>query len=224
MDDMDPHEAFSMSDFNAPPARAPRKIALFLPIGLFIASFAVPACILLAAIFDSDHPSMQLLAPGSAEFTMSEPGTMAILLETRTTYQGQTYFASDVPAGTIIRVTAKSDDSDIPVSLGSSYSESVGSTRRIGVGRCEIPRAGTYVVTIVGPMAPHVFLVRQSLLETLVPSIVLAVVIALAGIITSVSWLSVMVRRFARARQHASAVNAQMSRPEVPLPEEHSRL
>jgi hypothetical protein len=198
---MDVHEAFSSPEFNAPKVRTPSKLALVLPILLFIASFGVPAFILLTAIFGSEGQSKQLLAPGAVEFTMAEPGKLAILLETQTTYNGQSYFAAGVPAGTDIRVTEKATGEDIPVSLGGSYSESVGSTRRAGVGKCDIARPGDYVVSITGSVAPHVFLVRRSLLETLGVAIAASVAIALVGIVVSVKWLSVIARRFAAAKQ-----------------------
>ncbi len=197
---MDPHETFSSSGFNAPTPRTPARLLVIAPILLLLASFGTSAYLLYRAIFGSEAQSKQLLAPGIVEFTMEEPGKLAILLETRTSYEGQTYFASGIPAGTAITVVEKASGDVIPVSLGGSYSESVGNTSRTGVGSCRIERPGTYVVTITGPTTPHVFLVRRSLLETLGVAIAISIAIALVGLVISVKWLGVFSRQFAAAR------------------------
>lgn len=91
------------------------------------------------------------LGPGSVNLKIPAPGHYRLWHESKTIIDGRLQVAADnLPAGTVIEFT-NSQGATVPLQFtGSSMSQDIGNTRRVAVGRIEVPEAGTYTATLTG--------------------------------------------------------------------------
>lgn len=114
------------------------------------------ACLTLVQGFAGWSTSFQ--GPGSIDIEIPGAGDYRIWHESRSIIDGRLQVVEDeLPAGTAIEFT-NVEGATIPLqSIQGSMSQEIGNTRRVAVGRVEIPTAGTYTVTATGFADPRKF-------------------------------------------------------------------
>ncbi|NEZ04951.1 hypothetical protein G4Y73_12405 [Wenzhouxiangella sp. XN201] len=140
--------------------------------------------------------STSFQGPGSADIDVPGSGDYRLWHESRTIIDGRLQVVDDeLPTGTAIEFT-NARGATIPLlSIRGSMSQDFGSTRRVAVGRVEIPAAGTYTVTTTGFADPRKFRLSEiRLLEHFLRALLFALPGALLTIAALV-WAIVIASR-----------------------------
>jgi len=98
------------------------------------------------------------LGPGSVDVEIPAPGDYRLWHESKAIIDGRLQVADDkLPAGTVIEFT-NHQGATVPLQSDStSMGQEIGNTRRVAVGRVEVPEAGTYTATLAGFEDPRRF-------------------------------------------------------------------
>lgn len=89
--------------------------------------------------------------PGSASFAIPEPGDYRLWHESSTVIDGRLQVVEDeLPDGAVVEFKDARGNTVPLQAQQSSMTQEIGDTRRLALGRIEIPEAGNYTVTIRG--------------------------------------------------------------------------
>lgn len=96
--------------------------------------------------------------PGSVTIEIPASGDYRLWHESNTNIDGRLYVVDDeLPAGSVIEF-ADASGTTIPLQgTRGSMSQEIGSTRRVALGRIEIPGRGNYIVSVTGFEQPRMF-------------------------------------------------------------------
>lgn len=96
--------------------------------------------------------------PGTVTIQIPAAGGYRLWHESKSTIDGRLFVVDDeLPSGSVIEF-ADTSGITIPLqSIGGSMSQEFGSTRRVAIGRIEIPESGSYTASVTGFDQPRMF-------------------------------------------------------------------
>ena len=106
--------------------------------------------------FGGWHTNFQ--GPGSVIVEIPEAGDYRLWHESKTTIDGRLQVVDDdLPSGSVIEVTSPRGTT-IPLNpIAGNMSQEMGNTRRVAIGRIEIPDPGRYTFSFTGFEQPRMF-------------------------------------------------------------------
>ena len=102
--------------------------------------------------------STSFQGPGVVTVEIPAAGDYRVWHASKATIDGRQYvFDDELPAGSVVEFTDARGNAIALQSMRGSMSQEIGSTRRVALGRIEIPEAGSYTVSITGVDQPRMF-------------------------------------------------------------------
>jgi len=182
--------------------RRPGRMGYFLAAAILVMSVGAFVPLLLRAIRTiADADMHRMVAPGSAEFTLSEAGSYTIFHEYRSVHEGRTYSGGEA-VGLSITLARVDDGSEIPLEPSDTKtSYSYGSRSGASLTAFDLDRPGPVVLTAKYPDATipgveTVLAVGRIDIPLFVVRLLVAIGVSLGGVLLAVGvFVVTLIRR-----------------------------
>ncbi len=181
---------------------------------LFVAGMLMPAAVIIPLIMsgDGDKP---FRVPGSMEITVEKPGRYYLWNQYRTIYEGRSYsFDKELPGGLSFSLTEKASGTAVPLETGMNISSESGNRRKASIGYFEVPRPGTYIISVTGNTEERILSFGKSIFESVLlffGGMTLAILLAIAAAVGSLILLVFGILDLAREPAAAGSVSGPKS-------------